>query len=226
MTRGGRPKEREVPERRCIVTRAVAPKAGLLRFVLDTEDAVAPDLAAKLPGRGFYVAADRATLAKAVARGAFARAARRPVRVPPDLPARVEALLATRLIEFVALARKAGEAVAGLEKTREALVKGRAALLLQAADGSERGKAALRPPPGPGGHVTCLTADELGLAFARDSVIHAAVLAGGLAERIRAEALRLAGVRGTDLGAQVEGDGGRDDRTAEEGLRAERQTTE
>jgi uncharacterized protein len=65
----------------------------------------------------------------------------------------------------------------------------------------------------------------LGLAFARDSVIHAAVLAGGLAERIRDEARRLAGLR-------IEGYRPAPRRAAEngaaagEGPRPERQTTE
>jgi hypothetical protein len=219
-------KDRDAPpERRCIVTRATGPKAGLVRFVLDPEGAVVPDLAGKLPGRGYYVTADAATLAKAAAKGHFARAAKEAVKTPPDLAARVEAGLAARLVELIALARKAGQAVAGLEKTRDALVAGQAALLVQASDGSARGRAALRPPPGENSLVSCLTADELGLAFARDSVIHAAVLAGGLADRIRDEARRLAGIRGKDFSAPS-ADGAGDDRAAGERLRPERQTTE
>ena len=43
--------------------------------------------------------------------------------------------------------------------------------------------------------VTCLSGEELGMAFGRDRVIHAAVLAGGLADRVRDESLRLEGFR-------------------------------
>jgi predicted RNA-binding protein YlxR (DUF448 family) len=188
-------KQRGEPERRCIVTRESRPKAGLIRFVLGPDDEVVPDVAGRLPGRGIWVSADRSALAKAAGKGLFARAARRPVRVPPDLGARVEALLAGRLVETIALARKAGRAVAGLEKTRAALVSGEAALLVQAADGSARERAGLRPPEGENTLVTCLSGHELGLAFGRDRVIHAAVLAGGLADRVRDEAGRLAGIR-------------------------------
>ncbi|MFT3975124.1 MAG: RNA-binding protein [Amaricoccus sp.] len=195
MTRGGRVKDRDEPERRCIVTRETGPKAGLLRFVVGPDDTVVPDLAGKLPGRGMYVAADADTLRLAVKKGHFARAAKRQVAVPPDLADRVEALLTARLTELVAMARKAGQAVCGLEKTTAALVSGEATLLLQAADGSERERARLRPPAGENSLVTCLFAHELGLAFARDRVIHAAVLAGGLRDRIRDEALRLSGIR-------------------------------
>lgn len=188
-------KDRDEPERRCIVTRASGPKAGLIRFVTGPDDEVVPDLAGRLPGRGMWVKADAATLALAGTKGYFSRAAKRPVKVPADLAARVEALLASRLVELVALARKAGQAVTGLEKTKAALVSGEAALLLQAADGSARERARLRPPGGESSLVSCLLAHELGLAFARDRVIHAAVLAGGLEDRIRDEALRLSGIR-------------------------------
>ena len=67
MTRGGREKDRETPERRCIVTGETQPKAGLIRFVADPDGQVVPDLAEKLPGRGFWVVAERAALDKAAA---------------------------------------------------------------------------------------------------------------------------------------------------------------
>jgi len=206
VTRGGRVKERDQPERRCIVTRESGGKDGLIRFVLDPEGRVLPDLAERLPGRGYWVSADRATLERAVAKGLFARAARQPVKVAPDLVAIVEAGLARRLVELIALGRKAALAVAGLEKTREALVKGRAALLIQAADGSARGRAELRPPEGESTLVACLFAHELGLAFGRDSVIHAAMLAGGLTDRVKGEARRLTGIRGTTAPSGLETD--------------------
>jgi predicted RNA-binding protein YlxR (DUF448 family) len=190
-------KQRGEPERRCIVTRATGPKTGLIRFVASPDGEVVPDLAGRLPGRGLWVAADAAVLDRAAAKGYFARAAKAPLKAPADLAARVESLLAERLVELVALARKSGRAVAGLEKTKAALVSGEAALLMQAADGSAREQARLRPPEGENTLVTCLFGHELGLAFGRDRVIHAAVLAGGLADRVRDEARRLAGIRDT-----------------------------
>ena len=114
-------------------------------------------------------------------------------------------LLAARLTDLVALAREAGQAVAGLEKTKAALVSGEARLLLQAADGSSRERARLRPPEGENSLVSCLFAHELGVAFARDRVIHAAVLAGGLGDRIRGEALRLSGIRDVTKGTASAG---------------------
>jgi len=195
MTRGGRVKAEDEPERRCIVTPETWPNAGLIRVVGGPGDEVVPDIAGRLPGRGMWVSADAAVLDRASGKGYFSRAAKRPLKAPADLATRVEALLVARVVDLVALARKAGEALAGFEKTKAALVSGEAVLLLQAADGSVRERAGLRPPEGENTLVTCLFADELGVAFARDRVIHAAVLAGGLSDRIRDESLRLSGIR-------------------------------
>jgi predicted RNA-binding protein YlxR (DUF448 family) len=200
MTRGGRAKDREGPERRCIVTGERAPKAGLIRFVVGPDGAVVPDVEGRLPGRGLYVSADRAAIDRAARKGLFARAAKAPVTVPAGLADLVEALLARRVVELVSLARKAGMAVSGLGRTKDWLMDGTAAVLLQASDGSPREKARLRPPAGPDSHIGCLTAGELGLSFGRDRAIHGALAAGGLTTRIVGEAARLAGLRsGTDV---------------------------
>jgi predicted RNA-binding protein YlxR (DUF448 family) len=192
MTRGGRDEDRDEPERRCIVTGETGPKAGLVRFVVGPEGQVVPDILGKLPGRGMYVTAGRAELAKA--RGQFARAAKRAVTVPEDLVAEVERQLARRVIDLVSLARKAGDAIAGFEKVKDWLAAERAKVLLQASDGSVRGKSKLWTPTG-GRFFGCLTSSELGLSFGRESVIHAALAAGGLTERVIEDAARLAGVR-------------------------------
>lgn len=52
MSRGGRTKDRDTSERRCIVTGETTPKAGLIRFVVGPDGTVVPDVLEKLPGRG------------------------------------------------------------------------------------------------------------------------------------------------------------------------------
>jgi hypothetical protein len=205
MTRGGRDKTQDEPERRCIVTGESQPKGGLVRFGLGPEGQVVPDVLGRLPGRWMYVVADRAAIEKAAAKGLFARAARRPVVVPDGLADLVEAQLLRRVTDLVSMARKAGDAVTGYEKVKEWLVKGTARVLIQASDGSERGKAKLHPPPGEGGFIGCLTAGELGLSFGRERAIHGALAAGGLTTRVVEEAARLAGVRAFAQGKQVGG---------------------
>jgi hypothetical protein len=204
MTRGGREKDRDGPERRCIVTGDAGPKQGLIRFAISPAGEVVPDLAGKLPGRGLWVTADREVLEKA-GKGAFSRSAKREVTVPPGLADLVEAGLARRLVDLVSLARKAGKAVMGFEKVKGWLADGKAKVLLQASDGSDRGKGKLWTPPG-GRWFGCLTAAELGNAFGRDAAVHAALAAGGLAERVVEEAAKLQGFRRENGGFAAEKD--------------------
>ena len=195
MTRGGRGRQSPDPARRCAVTGATGPKAGLVRFVVGPGDEIAPDILGRLPGRGIWVSAEREVLERAERKGVFTRAARRKVTVPEGLADKVEAGLARRVMELVSMARKAGLAVAGYEKVKSWIDSGRAEVLLQAHDGSERGRSKLRAPHGPGSLVAVLDASELGFAFGRENVIHAALAGGGLTTRVVEEAARLSGLR-------------------------------
>jgi predicted RNA-binding protein YlxR (DUF448 family) len=198
MTRGGARISPAEPERRCIATGESAPKAGLIRFVVGPEGQIVPDLHGKLPGRGIWVAATRTAMERAVRRRLFARAAKRAVTVPEDLVDLVEAGLLRRVVEGLSLARKAGRAVAGYEKVKGWLDSGQAEVLIQARDGSERGRAKLRPPRPDGALIGCLSAREMGLAFGRERVIHGALAAGGLTKRVVEDAAKLSGVRDAD----------------------------
>ena len=165
-----------------------------------------PDLAGKLPGRGLYVTADRAALDRAVGKRLFARAARRAVAVPEGLAHEIEAGLARRVVDLISLARKGGQAVAGYERVKDWLASERADVLIQARDGSGRGKSKLSTPPW-GSYIGCLTAAELGRAFGREHAIHAALGSGGLTSRVVEDARKLSGLRREDVGAPAGGKG-------------------
>jgi predicted RNA-binding protein YlxR (DUF448 family) len=167
--------------------------------VIGPDGQIAPDLMEKLSGRGIWVSADRAVLDKAAAKGLFARAAKQPVQVPDGLTDWVEKLLAQRVVNLISLARKGGRAVSGYEKVKSSLDKEEAEVLIQASDGSERGKSKLSTPHY-GSFIGWLTADELGQAFGRQTTIHAALGAGGLTQRVVEEAARLKGLRVSDDG--------------------------
>ncbi|MBK0325775.1 RNA-binding protein [Rhodobacteraceae bacterium F11138] len=200
MSRGGASRDRsDGPDRKCIATGEVRPKSGLIRFVADPEGRIAPDVLGKLPGRGVYVAADRAALERAVDKKLFARGLKQQVTVPEDILGEIERQLVRRVVELISLARKSGDAVAGYEKVKDWLSKEQAQILIQAVDGSGRGKSKLSTPHF-GHYIGWLTADELGMAFGRQTVIHAALASGGLSKRVVEEAQRLQGVRGTESG--------------------------
>ena len=204
MGRGGMKAERaDGPERKCIVTGDVQPKSGLIRFVIGPDGQMVPDILGKLPGRGIYVTAEKAVIETAK-RGQFARAAKAPVTVPEGLAAEVERQQARRVVDLIALARKAGLAIAGFEKVKSALAGDHVRVLLQASDGSERGKSKLWTPTG-ARYYGCLTSDELGLAFGRQSVIHGALAAVGLSDRVVEEAAKLRGLRESNGGDTASG---------------------
>ncbi|MBO28144.1 MAG: hypothetical protein CML61_05200 [Rhodobacteraceae bacterium] len=200
MGRGGASHDRtDGPERKCIATGEVQPKYGLIRFVVGPEGQVVPDVMGKLPGRGIYVAADRKALELAVRKNLFSRSAKQQVRLPEDLVAEIETQLARRVVDLISLQRKAGKAVAGYEKVKNWLQTEEAEVLIQAVDGSGRGKSKLSTPHF-GHYIGWLTADELGLAFGRQTVIHGALASGGLTQRVVEEAQRLKGVRVNEAG--------------------------
>lgn len=195
MTRGGRAKDRDEPERRCIVTGDSGSTENMIRFVLSPDGVATPDLAEKLPGRGIWVTAARDAVETATKKKLFSRAARAKAEVPEGLPDLLERLLASRCVDAVAMARKAGLAVTGFEKVNARLRKGSVGALIGASDGSDQGQARLRALAGDAPLIRVLTSGELGLAFGREFVIHAALDEGGATRRVMREVKRLSGFR-------------------------------
>ena len=198
------------PLRRCLVTGESLPAETLVRFVLGPDGSVVPDLEGRLPGRGMWLSANRDVVNKALAKNAFARAARKPVNVPADLADRIEMLLARRCVELIGLARRAGQVTAGFDQVRAALAAvtgiGSAGVLVEAADGSGDGRSKLESlARGAVTVVDTLTGEELGAAFGRDRFVHVLIAPGRLAERVQAEAKRLAGFRMVDASGHPSG---------------------
>lgn len=154
-----------------------------------------PDIGARLPGRGLWLTARRDIIERALAKRLFARAARRPVVVAPELADRVESLLARRCLDTLGLARRAGLAVAGFDRVSDAVRRGRVELLLVARDGAAGGARRLAAPGRDLAAARILTAAELGAAFGRERIVHAAVAGGPLCARLRLDLSRLAGLR-------------------------------
>ncbi|MHC3126609.1 DNA-binding protein [Brevundimonas sp. GN22] len=186
-------------ERQDLVSRQVLDESRLIRFVAGPDSAVYPDLARKLPGRGLWVAADRASVDMAVKKNMFARAAKAPLKPASDLSDLVEKLLIKRCLDQLGLARREGVLISGFEKSAAAIRSGKAAWMLEASDGSADGRNKLiamarhvAPAPKMCG---AFTADELSLALGLENAIHAVLLKGGRAARWTEEVERLAGFR-------------------------------
>jgi predicted RNA-binding protein YlxR (DUF448 family) len=198
------------PLRLCAVSRSQRPVDDLIRFVPGPDGSIVPDLGRRLPGRGVWVEARRDKVAAAVRGRVFARSLRRPVVVAEDLPDQVERLMAKRLGEAISFARKAGLLIVGFAKVDELIARGKAALLIHAADAGKDGatrlsrkfEALVGCERATDGTVIDLTGQQLDLAIGRSNVVHAAASAGGASSRILQEARRLRRYRSGDPGEQ------------------------
>jgi uncharacterized protein len=186
------------PVRQCAVGRTRGPEDDLLRFVLDPDQRVVPDLKRKLPGRGVWITASREAVDKAVRQKSFARGFRQAVTVDPDLAETVEDLLRRAALQDLALANKAGCIVAGFTKVGKALTGERRMVLLHAADAAPDGRRKLDRlvegvadadsdiPPS----LTGFTSSELSAALGRHNVMHAAITQDGAGRKFIGSALR------------------------------------
>ena len=193
-------------------TRAVKPVDDLIRFVVGPDGAVVPDLKRKLPGRGLWVTADRATLdGRGRAQGVRARLqARRPrrARIWSD---QTERLLERAALDALAIAGKAGQVVAGFGKVEAALARERGRGLLHAADAAADGVRKLdgalrRQRDGRRDRsrsITAFTSAQLDLALGRSNVIHAALLAGPASDTFLARFARLERFRTGETGPKA-----------------------
>jgi uncharacterized protein len=186
-------------QRRDLVSGEVMDEARLIRFVAGPDGVVTPDIARKLPGRGLWVAADRASVEAAAKKGGFSRSAKTKLTAPPDLADQVERLLTLRILNGLGLARRAGDLTFGFEKVSSALVSGKVAWLVEASDGADDGRRKVlqsaRKSPKPVRMFGGFSSEQLGLALGLDNVIHSAFLAGPGADRWTLDVERLAGFR-------------------------------
>jgi predicted RNA-binding protein YlxR (DUF448 family) len=188
-------------ERFCALARAAKPVDELIRFVAGP-GGVVPDVRRKLPGRGIWITASRAAIEEATQRRVFARGFRKDVRVPSDLGAMTEDLLARAALDALAIVGKAGHIVVGFAKVEAALQNGEAIALIHAADAASDGKRKLtgalrrsdatREIP----TIEAFSAQQLDLALGRVNVIHAALLDGPVSATFLARTRRFLRFRG------------------------------
>lgn len=189
------------PERRCILTGQNHEKSGLIRLVVGPDNAVWPDLGARLPGRGAWVVPNRAALAEATQRGklkgALARAFRMsPPHVPDDLADRIGNLLQKRALDRLGLELRAGHIIFGSDKIAEWARSGRIFMLLHVSDAARDGVARLEQAFRVGaqsGNSGCssiripVERHIASRALGRDNVVHFAVTDGKAARRIETD---------------------------------------
>ena len=196
-------------ERTCIVTGTKDVPEAMLRFALDSDGSVVPDIRRKLPGRGVWTRLSFKTVSRAAAKQAFSRAFRAKAAAPASLAETVDALLERDTLQSLSIANKAGLVVAGAFKVDSAIEAGGVAALIQASDGAADGAAkraqALRAKLGPEAgavlRVDLFTSRQLDLALGRANVIHAALKHGAASSAFLARADRLRRYRDSEADA-------------------------
>jgi len=186
-------------ERTCVVTGEKGAPEAMLRFALSPDGVVTPDVRRKLPGRGVWTRLDRATVARAALKGAFARGFRKPVKASPELAQEVDELLAADALQFLALVNKSGLCVAGSAKVEAAIRGGRVVAVIHARDARPDGVEKLdRLARGLGQTnvtINLFESSQLDLALGRSNVIHAALHAGPASTAFLAKFARLTAYR-------------------------------
>ena len=190
----------EGPLRRCIATGEVKSPERMVRFVIGPETVVVPDVAHKLPGRGYWVSAERSALMRAIDREAFSKAAKSKVVAEMSLVGLVENLLVRRCGDILGLSKRSGLVIQGYAKVEAVLRNqaGRIAALVEASESGDADRGKLLGYARRNGRIRvigCLTESEIGLALGRENVVHAALSQGPLADRFVIEAERLGGFR-------------------------------
>ncbi len=192
-------------ERRCILTRKVAARNSMIRFVLSPGGDVIADLAFKLPGRGASVLPDRKVLAEALGKGklsgALSRAFGEPVardKISAQLLDVLEAGLLKRCSDRLGQAQRSGDCVAGFDKIQAAIRSGAdPGLLLIAADAGDDGRKKMVSLMG--GDVPIdysLSREVLSLALGTGNSVHVMISKGRNAELLVEELTRYRGIVG------------------------------
>lgn len=195
---------KKVRMRKCLVTGDVYPASELIRFVCAPDGQIIPDVAAKLPGRGCWILANREILEAAIKRKIFLRfghqvlsnaskgdleeldekkveeGKKRTVTVNDDLMDQIEMLLKKRCLDYLGLANRAGNVISGFEKVRATLKSGKTTVLMNASDGAENGRSKMCQGLDNLQVIDMFTRDDLSQAIGNENAVHLALLPGGI----------------------------------------------
>lgn len=181
----------------CIVTGEELPISQMIRFAVDPEGTIVPDLTEKLPGQGFWLKAQKDIVKKAAWRNAFTTANRSPVNVPKDLLEIIELGLLKQSLETMGLARKAGLLTQGFAKVEEVLREDRAVLYIVATDAKDNGREKLERLADAADIpiIDIWTSSQLSAALGADNAVHVVLTSGGLTDKLLIIAHKLKDIR-------------------------------
>jgi predicted RNA-binding protein YlxR (DUF448 family) len=204
--------EKHTPERTCVLTRRKGTRDELIRLALGPDGTVAPDVRARAPGRGAWIAVARDELDQANRKGRLKAALQRAfktnaVTVPADLGERTEAALRQHALDRLGMEARASNLVTGFDRVETAARSGKVFLLLHAADAGEDGRKSLDQAwRVGGGERQGLIFPEprtiLSMALGRENVVHVALTDPAAASRVRHALARWLAFTGPNRGPE------------------------
>jgi predicted RNA-binding protein YlxR (DUF448 family) len=204
------------PERTCVLTRRKAGKDELIRLALSPDREVAPDVRARAPGRGAWIAVTRAELDEAVAKGKLKGALQRAfktndIRVPADLGEQTERALRQAALDRLGMEARAGNLINGSDRVDAAARAGKVHLLVHAGDSGEDGRRKLDQAQrvgtrdrngGAQGVIFPEDRTILSLALGRENVVHVALTDPAAASRVSRALARWRAFTGPERGLE------------------------
>jgi uncharacterized protein len=170
----------------CILSGSKTVPDKLLRLAIGPDDGVAADFTGKLPGRGAWISLDRSALETALAKGKLRGALLRSFKgaklsIPTDLPERIAQGLEKRALDRLGLTMKAGALVTGSDAIAQLLNRGKAWLILHAADAASDG---IRKLGGSEMMILPCGREALSLALGKANVVHIGISEQAAADRL------------------------------------------
>jgi len=197
------------PERKCILSGEIASRERLIRLAISPDGDVLPDVLARAPGRGAWIAVCRQDLENAQANGklggalarAFGKSATgKALTIPEDLGERIEAALLRAFTDRLGLEMRSGKLLTGSDRIAEHARAGKARFLAHAADASPDGAKKLdqamrvgldQEGSGRTGMRLPLDRAALSVALGRDNVVHLALTDAAATQRVADQLRRL-----------------------------------
>lgn len=193
-TAGSRSSRPHDGERTCVLTRAKGTRDALIRLALGPDGTVGPDIRARAPGRGAWIAVDRAALDSANAKGKLKAALCRAfktsdIAIPEDLGSQIARALRQAALDRLGLEARSGTLITGADRIETAARAGQVTLLIHAADAREDGCRTLDQAWRVGGssqRALIFPEDRsiLSMALGRENVVHVALTDPAAASRV------------------------------------------
>lgn len=171
-------------QRQCALSGEQAAPDSLLRFVLAPDNRILFDLRQDLPGQELWLLPKRSFVQRAIEQNLFSRLSEETICLN-NLPDIVRKQLYKQALGALNLLRRSGYLIGGFEKVKQLLANGQAAVLVQASDASEAGRAKLSKlalhchvPI-----IDCYLQKDLARVTGQENQVHIVLLKGGLTDK-------------------------------------------